>query len=97
MQQIVITTPEELETIIHEIFNALSSDAQFPSPDHDEHFLSLKEAALFLGLAPQTIYGLTSKKSIPFYKTGKKLRFLKSELRKWLLNNPVKPSEITAL
>jgi len=36
--------------------------------------------------ALSTVYGWVGHKQIPFYKSGKKLRFLKSEIDKWLLN-----------
>lgn len=88
MHQIIITTPEELETLIqNSCIKALNSQAQSANPETEQQFLSLKEAARFLDLAPQTIYGMTSRKIIPFYKAGKKLRFLKSELQSWALNH----------
>lgn len=88
MQQIIITTPEELEVLIQKsCLNALNSQPEPSGNDPEKKFLSLNEAALFLDLAPQTIYGLTSKKTIPFYKAGKKLRFLKTDLEGWLLSN----------
>ncbi len=34
--------------------------------------------------AKQTIYGWVSKREIPFHKGGKKLRFLQSDIDKWL-------------
>lgn len=90
MQKIIITTPEELEGLIQKsCFSALNSQPEL-SGNPEKKFLSLQEAAQFLDLVPQTIYGLTSKKSIPFYKAGKKLRFLKSDLECWLTAN--KPS-----
>lgn len=45
---------------------------------------SVKEAATFLNLAPQTLYGFTSNRTIPFIKKGKKLYFKKSDLELWL-------------
>lgn len=42
------------------------------------------EAANFLNLAPQTLYGFTSNRSIPFIKKGKKLYFKKEDLEEWL-------------
>lgn len=46
--------------------------------------LNVNEAAIFLNLAPQTLYGFTSNRTIPFIKKGKKLYFEKSALEKWL-------------
>lgn len=47
--------------------------------------LTVSEAAEFMNLATQTLYGYTSKRLIPFVKRGKKLYFQKEELEKWLL------------
>ncbi|MBW2986514.1 helix-turn-helix domain-containing protein [Candidatus Woesearchaeota archaeon] len=46
--------------------------------------LTIKEAAAFLNLAPQTLYGLTCKKTIPHYKKNKRLYFKQEELELWL-------------
>lgn len=46
--------------------------------------LSIPEAASFLNLAPQTLYGFTSNRTIPFIKKGKKLYFRPSDLEQWL-------------
>ncbi len=46
--------------------------------------LSVQEAAVFLNLAVPTVYSMTSKHIIPYYKRGKKLYFSESELSKWI-------------
>ena len=46
--------------------------------------LTIKEAAAFLNLAPQTLYGLTCKKAIPHYKKNKRCYFMQEELQLWL-------------
>ena len=65
----------------------------------EENFINIKEASTFLDSSVQTIYRLVSQDSIPYYKTGKKLYFLKSELRKWIMkggkkNNSKPTSEL---
>ena len=67
-----------------------------------EDFKNIKEASEFLDSSVQTIYRLVSQDSIPYYKTGKKLYFLKSELRKWIMeggkkNNSKTTSELELL
>ena len=42
------------------------------------------QAAEFLHIAKQTLYSLTSRRKIPFYKNGKKILFKKGELQEWL-------------
>jgi len=47
-----------------------------PEPD----FLNLEQAAVLLNYSKATIYKKVSAHEIPFYKSGKKLRFKKAEL-----------------
>lgn len=49
-----------------------------------DRLFSIPEAAQFLNLAPQTLYGFTSNRTIPFIKKGKKLYFRQSDLERWL-------------
>jgi excisionase family DNA binding protein len=51
-----------------------------------KEILTIQEAAEFLNLEVSSIYTLTHKRTIPFIKKGKKLHFLQSELKKWLLS-----------
>ena len=46
--------------------------------------MTIEEVASFLNLARQTIYGLTSRRAIPFYKKNKQLYFKRSELLAWI-------------
>lgn len=55
------------------------------NPQSENTLLSLEEAATFLNLGKQTMYGYTSNRTIPFIKRGKKLYFQKDELEKWLM------------
>lgn len=54
------------------------------SPPPVSEILTLDEAADFLKLAKQTLYGMTSKSEIPFYKRRRKLYFKRTDLMKWL-------------
>ena len=58
--------------------NARQSDLQ------SDKFLTVPEAAQFLGLATQTIYGLISRKQIPCMKRQKRVYFSKAELSSWI-------------
>ena len=54
----------------------------------DRPFLTVKEAAEFLGLAIQTIYQLSHYREIPHYKpNGKRIYFKKSDLIDYVLND----------
>ncbi len=52
--------------------------------DLTDKFLTVPEAAKFLGLAVQTIYGLISRKEIPSMKRQKRVYFSKAQLTKWI-------------
>lgn len=85
MTQVIVTTPEQLESLIQnsvrKVFTSQTQQVQNPLLDR---LLSINEAAAFLSLSRQTLYGFTSKELIPFIKKGKKLYFQQSELEKWL-------------
>lgn len=49
-----------------------------------EKSINIKEAACFLNMAVQTLYGKVSRKEIPVNKQGKHLHFYISELEDWL-------------
>jgi len=95
MDKIILTTQNELENLIQNCFRkAMSEQAGKPETPKTD-FLNLKEAAKYLNLANQTIYGLTSKNEIPFLKRGKKLYFKKTELENWI--NEGKRKSITEI
>jgi excisionase family DNA binding protein len=84
MEKIILTTPNELEKIIR---NSLTEIIQEQAANNSKpriELLSLHEAARYLQLAPQTLYGFTSKRKIPFIKKGKKLYFKETDLENWL-------------
>ena len=84
MEKIILTTKDELENLIQiSVRKAMGEQSQQATHNGTE-FLTIKGAAGFLNLAIQTVYGLTSKREIPFLKKGKKLYFKKSELENWL-------------
>jgi len=84
MTKVIVTTSDELENLIQNCFRKAMSEQTDKSETTKTEFLNLKEAAKYLNLANQTIYGLTSKNEIPFLKRGKKLYFKKSELENWI-------------
>lgn len=52
--------------------------------------LNLEEAATFLGISKSSLYKMTHNQVIPFYKPNNKMvYFEKTELLKWLRQNPV--------
>ena len=63
-----------------------------PTTKNDE-FLNIEQVASFVGLSKDTIYGLTHKKLIPHFKTGKKLYFNKAEIADWISSKRVKTNQ----
>jgi excisionase family DNA binding protein len=55
-----------------------------------KNYLSLTEAATYLRLPVNTLYKLTSKRIIPFYKPGKRIILDQEELDKWLIESKQK-------
>ena len=85
MSNIIVTTRDELSSIIQEVYRKLiDENKEIVCVNTTYDILSLSEACAFLKLAKQTIYGFTSKNKIPFFKKGKKLYFKKSELESWI-------------
>jgi len=70
--KIVFTLNEIKENLENKVFD-------------QKEILNLSEAASFLRIAKSTLYKLTHKKLIPFYKpTGKLILFKKQELVAWI-------------
>ena len=54
-------------------------------------FLTLPETAEYLGLAKSTLYKMTMKKTIPFYKpNGRKVYFMIEDLDSFIMRNRIK-------
>jgi excisionase family DNA binding protein len=52
-----------------------------------KEILTIDEAAEFIGLAKQTLYSFTSQRTIPHFKRGKGVRFRRTDLEIWMLEN----------
>ncbi len=59
-----------------------------PEPD----IIDLNGVVGYLGLKRSTLYTMTSRKEIPYYKVGRKLLFKKSELDRWVKEGKRKTS-----
>jgi len=88
----ILFTPirlSELETLVQnsvrKVLSETSKQKQEPQPETDRWF-TIEELCEYLPDKPakSTIYGYIHSMSIPFHKTTKRLRFLKSEIDTWL-------------
>ncbi|GGD60724.1 hypothetical protein GCM10011514_25850 [Emticicia aquatilis] len=89
--QIIVTTPNELYSLIEKAVNTAVLHFSIPQRVDDtfqNEFLTIQEASTMLNLAVPTIYSMVNKRSIPFNKIDgqKKLYFSKNELNEWLKN-----------
>ncbi len=83
-----LTVPDLRQLFRNEIENYFSGNPLTTSHNQNppDKFITIQEAASFLNLSVNTIYGLTSRQVIPFMKTGKKLIFLEKDLIAYIKN-----------
>ena len=76
-----------LITKVEALEKALMEKSEAPAAQMDR-WLNIDELKAYLPDHPAkaTIYGWVSKREIPYHKGGKKLRFLQSDIDKWLSN-----------
>jgi excisionase family DNA binding protein len=61
--------------------HSLAESQEFVSFSPEENPLTVREAAKFLGVSPQTVYLWVERKQIPHLRVmGRNIRFLKSDL-----------------
>ena len=86
MDKVIISTPAELSDLIETSLKKILQDSSLNKDENNgmPELLSITQAAEYLNLAKQTLYGFTSKGDIPYLKKGKKLYFKKAELTKWV-------------
>lgn len=61
-------------------------DKFFKNEIDDKEWLTSSEAAHYLGISTKTLMNLTSNGNVPYYKFGRRNRYLKDELRNLLLS-----------
>lgn len=79
LPQAVTQLLSKLNTIEQLLLNQSSGQIK----DADEIF-TIQQAAKFLHLTVQTLYGKVHSREIPFSKQGKRLYFSKTELNEWV-------------
>jgi len=88
METVTITqiTPPELEKLIENSIKKFLNTQQSKHTSETDRWFDLAELCIYHPDRPQkpTVYGWVNAKSIPVHKSGKKLRFLKSEIDTWL-------------
>jgi excisionase family DNA binding protein len=59
-----------------------------------EKYLTIEEVCDILQVKKHYIYGLTSRKQIPFVKLGRFVRFERDKIEKWLKDKAQKPEDV---
>lgn len=72
--------PEDIQAIAAHIFEAITTATSKPEP-----FLSIDELSEALNIPKPTLYRYTSTSDIPCSKRGRKLKFKRSEVERWLM------------
>jgi len=93
MDNIILTTPSELERIIAQAIEKALKLIKPSEEDNSNLYMGIEEAALVVSLSKNTIYGMVSRREIPHYKRGKKLYFHKEELQNWIGSEKVLSSD----
>lgn len=66
----------------------ITSQPQISDMKIEEKWLTTEEAALYLRISKKCLLNQVSSGKIPYYKFGKRNRYLQSDLRQLLLANP---------
>ena len=83
---IVQMNEEELRAMVREeVRNSLNERISNSTEQQNDDILDINEAMQIIKLRKPTIYALTSKGKIPFFKRTKNLYFIKSEIINWLM------------
>jgi excisionase family DNA binding protein len=75
---------EMLKPVIQEAVHAAVIELSENVKPRPPRPLTVQEAADYLSIPKSSLYQLTSKKQVPFFKQGKKLFFYQDELDKWI-------------
>lgn len=90
MDNIILTTPAELERLITKsVAQAMAGIVQNTEPE----FISIDQAAELVNLSKHTLYSIVNKREIPYYKRGKRLYFKKPDLQDWIGSQKVRSKE----
>ncbi|MEI8049342.1 MAG: helix-turn-helix domain-containing protein [Bacteroidota bacterium] len=93
-----IPTFDNLPSVVNELQNDVTwirrflqqQESHVQNSSAEGKFLTVPEAAEFLGLATQTVYGLIHRKQIPCMKRQKRVYFSKQELTEWIQSGRMK-------
>ena len=77
-----------LERAMNKYINTMTFE-----PKDDSGVFDMIETAKYLKISKQTLYGMTSKRALPYYKHGHRIYFRKSDLDEWINKGRVKTQD----
>jgi excisionase family DNA binding protein len=80
---LLVVDPEQLANIVNDSIRKFFESN--PQNQEQSDLLTITEAAKFLNCSIPTIYAKTSKRAIPFAKSGKRVYFSRRELARWVM------------
>lgn len=84
-QQIYLLSDEGIKVLAELITKNIKNELQPTSnATSEDAILNINELSKLIGLTKPTIYGHVHRKTIPFIKKGKMLRFSKNDILNWL-------------
>ncbi len=83
--QLYLLSSEGIKVLAELITKNIKNELQSTSnATNEDEFLNIDELTKLVGLTKPTIYGHVHRKTIPFIKKGRMLRFSKLDILKWL-------------
>ncbi|MDR2955116.1 MAG: helix-turn-helix domain-containing protein [Prevotella sp.] len=89
MNEIILTTPEQLDEIVQKAIKKALPDNQETKPQKIPDTCSVEDALLFLlengyKISKSKLYKMTANKLLPFRYFGRRIIFSRNELLKWV-------------
>jgi excisionase family DNA binding protein len=75
---------DKISTKIEQRLNLPNNSTSLLTDKTEDVIFNINELSSFVGLSKPTIYGHVHRKTIPFIKKGKMLRFSKNDILNWL-------------
>jgi len=89
MNEIILTTPEQLDEIVQKAIKKILPDDREEKPQKVPDTCSVEQALSFLSengytLSKSKLYKMTANKIVPFRYFGRRIIFSRNELLKWI-------------
>jgi len=83
--------PKDIELIAQRVVELLQPLLSVRPRENEDHLFDVKGLSKYLHVNPSWIYKQISLKAIPYFKSGKYVRFKKSAIDRWIDINTIRP------